>query len=98
MTSGARPATGGDPTASAGAPRISLLGRVNCHLCGPAREVLAQVRELTGHGWAEVDVDTDPELRSEFGDLVPVVLVDGELVASRAIEQEAVIAALNSSS
>ena len=27
--------------------------------------------------WTETDVDTDPRLRAEFGDLVPVVRVDG---------------------
>jgi len=30
-----------------------------------------------GTSWDETDVDADPDLRAAYGDLVPVVLVDG---------------------
>jgi len=30
-----------------------------------------------GLGWLAVDVDGDPELRAEYGDRVPVIMVDG---------------------
>ncbi len=33
--------------------------------------------ELTGAAMVELNVDDDRELRAEYGDLVPVVLVDG---------------------
>ena len=32
----------------------------------------------TGVGWTETDIDADPALRAEFGELVPVVRVDGK--------------------
>ncbi|GGM04075.1 glutaredoxin family protein [Nakamurella endophytica] len=60
-----------------GGVRIELLGRAGCHLCEAARQVVEQVAARTGAGWRELDVDLDPELRAEWGDMVPVVLVDG---------------------
>jgi glutaredoxin len=53
--------------------RVTLLGRAGCHLCDDAR---AELRRL-GIPFVEVDVDTDPDLRAEHGEFVPVLLVDG---------------------
>jgi hypothetical protein len=58
-------------------PRVVLIGRQGCHLCDDAREVVRRVAEDTGASWAEMDVDTDPELLRSYSDQVPVVLVDG---------------------
>lgn len=60
-------------------PRITLYTRDGCHLCADARTVVAAVAVETGELWREVDVDADPEDRAEYGDLVPVVLVDGTM-------------------
>jgi len=57
--------------------RVRLLTRAGCHLCADAADVLRRVCAETGTGWETVDVDTDPELRAEYGDQVPVVLLDG---------------------
>lgn len=61
------------------APRITLYTRDGCHLCEDARAVIRAVAGETGEQWREVDVDADPEDRAEYGDLVPVVLVDGAM-------------------
>ena len=57
---------------------VELLARAGCHLCDDARRLVQRVAAETGVSWTEVDVDTDPRLRAEFGDLVPVVRVDGK--------------------
>ena len=57
--------------------RLQLLTRANCHLCVTAAETLARIGAEAGLVPEEVDVDTDPELRAEYGDRVPVVLLDG---------------------
>jgi glutaredoxin len=57
--------------------RVTLLGRVGCHLCERAREVVARVCAELGTPWTESDVDADAGLRAEYGDRVPVILVDG---------------------
>jgi thiol-disulfide isomerase/thioredoxin len=57
--------------------RLQLLTRVGCHLCETAAEELEPVAAEAGLRVESVDVDADPELRAEFGDRVPVVLLDG---------------------
>jgi glutaredoxin len=58
-------------------PRLQLLTRAGCHLCEIAEETLDRVAAEAGLTPVAVDVDADPELRAEYGDRVPVVLLDG---------------------
>ena len=53
--------------------RLTLYTRVGCHLCAEAKVVLDRI----GEGYTEVDIDTDPELTAEYGDRIPVILLDG---------------------
>jgi glutaredoxin len=57
--------------------RIVLYIRAGCHLCDDAKEALARVRDQAGVGWDEVDIAGDPELTAEYGDRIPVVVLDG---------------------
>lgn len=57
--------------------RVVLLGRPGCHLCDEAREVVRRVAQEAGVDWQERSVDDDEALAGEYGELVPVVLVDG---------------------
>lgn len=63
---------------SDGEPRVLLIGRRGCHLCDEAREVVRRVTAEQGTSFAEVDVDTDDELRRAYSDQAPVVMVDGK--------------------
>jgi glutaredoxin len=58
-------------------PRVTVYTRVNCGLCDAAEADVARICGELGHGWVAVDVDSDTELRAEYGDRVPVILVDG---------------------
>jgi glutaredoxin len=58
-------------------PRLALITRVGCHLCEVAKEAMDRVAADTGERWVEIDVDSDAELRREYSDRVPVVLLDG---------------------
>ncbi|WP_222194365.1 glutaredoxin family protein [Modestobacter italicus] len=58
-------------------PRLQLLTREGCHLCVVAAETLTRIGGEAGLGVELVDVDADVELRVEYGDRVPVVLLDG---------------------
>ena len=57
--------------------RLELLTRAGCHLCAAAAEVLDGIAAEAGLVPAPIDVDADPELQAEYGDRVPVVLLDG---------------------
>jgi hypothetical protein len=59
-------------------PRITLITRPGCHLCEIAAAVLDRVAERSGEGWRELSVDTDIELEREYGERLPVVLLDGK--------------------
>lgn len=71
--------SGQGPTAAPTAARVVLFSRVGCHLCEDARTVVAEVTRDAGTSWSEVDVDAEPGsgLADRYGDLVPVVEVDG---------------------
>ena len=57
--------------------RLVLLTRVGCHLCETAAETLTRIAGEVGLVPEAVDVDSDPDLQAEYGDRVPVVLLDG---------------------
>ncbi len=54
-----------------------MLTRQGCHLCEDARAVVQAAAAVSGSVVTEIDVDEDPELRAEYGDMVPVVLING---------------------
>ena len=53
--------------------RVVLYTRAGCHLCDDAKRALDRI----GVQYTEVDIATDPELTAEYGDRIPVVLLDG---------------------
>jgi glutaredoxin len=54
--------------------RVTLISRDGCHLCEVAEEALERI--VPGD-WTRVDVDSSLELERDYGDRVPVVLLDG---------------------
>jgi hypothetical protein len=56
---------------------VTLLVREGCHACVAVREDIARICAELGVAWQTSDVDADAELRAEYGDRVPVILVDG---------------------
>jgi len=58
-------------------PNVVVYSRKGCHLCEVVKESLSKLSRRGGFIWREVDVDTDPELRRQFNDEVPVVFIDG---------------------
>ena len=61
---------------------VELLTREGCTICTGAATRLAQLRDELGFELAITDVDAaaaagDSALRAEFGDRLPVVLLDG---------------------
>ena len=57
--------------------RLTLLTTKECHLCGAARAALDRVAAETGERWTEIDVADDPALSRDYGDRLPVLLLDG---------------------
>jgi len=56
---------------------VTLLSRPGCHLCDEARAVIAAVAGELGVPWAERDITSCPEDLREYGEMIPVTLIDG---------------------
>lgn len=57
--------------------QVTVMTRVGCHACETAEADVARICGELGVPWTTVDVDGDTELRAEYGDRVPVILIDG---------------------
>lgn len=64
--------------------RLTLVSRDDCHLCEEAEQVLDRI----GEPWERVDVDSSIELVRDYGDRVPVLLLDGREHGYWRIEEE----------
>ncbi|WP_433266082.1 glutaredoxin family protein [Actinosynnema sp. CS-041913] len=73
---------------------VTLLSRVDCHACEQAEADLARICGELGVPWEVQDVDGDRELRAEYGDRVPVILVDGAEHGYWSVEEARLRAAL----
>ncbi|MEV4274328.1 glutaredoxin family protein [Actinoplanes xinjiangensis] len=65
--------------------RLTLISREGCHLCEVAEQTLDRI--APGQ-WTKVDVDADVELERDYGDRVPVLLLDGKEHGYWRIEEE----------
>ncbi|WP_202918911.1 glutaredoxin family protein [Saccharothrix deserti] len=73
---------------------VTLMSRVDCHACEQAKADLERICGELGVPWDVQDVDADRELRAEYGDRVPVILVDGEEHGYWSVEEDRLRAAL----
>lgn len=61
---------------------MELLTRAGCSMCEKAGAILTRLAGELGFEFFSTDVDAaaaagDPSLRAEYGDLLPVVMLDG---------------------
>jgi glutaredoxin len=69
---------------------VTLYTRKGCHLCDDAEALLRRL----GYEPAVIDVDSDPALQARYGDEVPVLAVEGEVLLSGVILEDAIRATL----
>lgn len=75
-------------------PEVTLLVRAECHACAAARKDIERICADLDVPWRTSDVDADPELRAEYGDRVPVILVNGREHGFWKVEEQRLRAAL----
>ena len=56
---------------------VEIYSRPGCHLCDEAKEVIERVRRRVGFGLRIINVESDPALEKEYGELIPVVFING---------------------
>lgn len=67
---------------------MTVLTRTGCPACAEAEADVRRICADLAVSWSIRDVDADPELRAEYGDRVPVILVDGVEHGYWAVEEE----------
>lgn len=58
---------------------VVVFTRAGCHLCDDAWTLLQQYQARHNFQLEARDVDTEPALRAQYGDCVPVVTFDGKV-------------------
>ena len=73
---------------------VVLYSRPGCHLCDEARAALDGLRATRPFELRELNVEDDAELERSYGLELPVIAVNGEVVARAPVDIDAVRAAL----
>lgn len=68
-------------------PRFQLLSRPRCHLCHEMEDLLREVLPELGLEFTVHDVDSAPEWKSRFGEVIPVLLRDGQPIAKLRLDR-----------
>lgn len=68
-------------------PEAVIYTRRNCHLCERAHEVVSAVARDYPLSIRTVDVDADAALRGAYGDTVPVIAIDGRVLAAGRVSE-----------
>ena len=59
-------------------PRVTMYSRRNCHLCEVAKEVVESAKNEAEFEFEVVFIDGDAGLEKEYGEEVPVTLINGK--------------------
>jgi hypothetical protein len=60
---------------------LTLYSRAGCHLCDEMKAVVARVATRIFVSVREIDIASDPALVAQYGEEIPVLLVDGQKAA-----------------
>ena len=65
------------------ATRITIYSKPGCHLCDRAKEVIERCRVQ----FEVVDISGNPRLEAQFGQDIPVILLDGVEIARHFVRE-----------
>jgi glutaredoxin len=74
-------------------PKVTFYTKAGCHLCEDARDMLDDIAALTPYELTEIDIRTDPALFEQYHYRIPVILLDGTVVAEGRIAYNELAAA-----
>ena len=57
-------------------PQVTLYTRAGCCLCDDAKQAIAAARQSADFDYAEIDIDSDPDLVRLYGQEVPVITIN----------------------
>jgi len=57
---------------------VTVYSRHNCHLCEVALETLEHLQGDLDFDIEKIHIDANPDLEKQYGEQVPVILIDGK--------------------
>ncbi len=66
---------------------VTLYTKPGCHLCDEAREALLRVKKGQPFELEEVNINEDAGLLAEYGEQIPVVLLNGAFSTEYAVDE-----------
>jgi hypothetical protein len=57
--------------------RVTLYMKADCHLCEDVRGALERLQTRYPHRLDTIDITTQPELVTRYGERIPVLLIEG---------------------
>lgn len=67
--------------------KLLLYTKPGCHLCDEMKIVVANVARQFSVEVEEVDISADPDLMQEYGEQIPVLMLDGKKIAKYRISE-----------
>jgi glutaredoxin len=76
--------------------QITIYSRPGCHLCDEMKSLVTRVGRSIPFALQEIDISGDSELERQYGEEIPVLLVDGWKIAKYRITEDQLRRALAS--
>lgn len=67
--------------------KLLLYTKPGCHLCDEMKIVVANVARQFSVEVEEVDISADPDLMQEYGEQIPVLMLEGKKIAKYRISE-----------
>ncbi|MGM9987725.1 MAG: glutaredoxin family protein [Bacillaceae bacterium] len=71
--------------------QVMLYGKKDCCLCEDAKFILNEISRIYPLVITEIDIYTDEVLIEKYGIMIPVIVIEGEEVASGLIHKDVII-------
>ena len=67
---------------------LTLYGKPGCHLCHEARDAVKRVLLERKLALEEIDITLDPALFARYGERIPVLELDGEILFEFVVDED----------
>ncbi len=66
---------------------LTVYSKPGCHLCEEAIRTLTHLQAQTPFTLEEINIQDDPALFAEYGEQIPVVLLNGEMLFEYTVDE-----------
>ncbi len=66
---------------------VTVYSKPSCHLCEEALRILQQIQKQHRFELEEINIEADPALLAEYGEQIPVVMLNGTFLFEYAVDE-----------